>query len=362
MNNDTNIEYKNLEVPESSKDLISSAHMKVKPRILQLTLSEKFESAEILHAFNTHDIEKIIKDLSKKVKLKLPEISVNELYKVDDVILRNASILVNNGIDTIETQEQISEPRPEIPFGEWQKTLQEKYEILRETTFKNFSDVWQAIEFALSVKNVLHIKGNTLPFIGIILGPPSSSKTLALEMLRKLTITFYTDNFTAKSFVSHNTSVTQEQLAKIDMLPKIKDKLFITPELAPLFNGRDEDLLLILGIVTRIADGQGYESDSGAYGHRGYTGNFMFTWIGAAVDIPRKVYKHLSTLGPKLYFMRMVTKKKTENEYLYELKYGNFNDSKKQVEDALQDYLKWFNYCPIGEVEFNILKIKCEPS
>jgi hypothetical protein len=138
--------------------------------------------------------------------------------------------------------------------------------------------------------------------------------------------------------------------------------LFITPELAPLFNGKDDDLLSVLGIVTRIADGQGFESDSGAYGHRGYSGEHMFAWIGAAVDIPYKVYKHLSALGPKLYFIRMETKEETENDYLYELKYGNFNDSKKQVEDALLDYMKWFDYCPTGEIQSSVMKIKCESS
>ncbi len=361
----TDSEFKNLEIPEDSKGVISDASLRIKEKILLLTLSEKFEGTKILYILDSvSDLSKTIKGLRKKLKNQISEISEKELYKIEDVLLRNHQIFkTEDHLRTGEPQsEQKQEPRPEITIEEWQKTLQEKYQILRETTFKNFSDVWQAIEFALSVKNVLHIQGNTLPFIGIILGPPGSSKTLALEMLRKLNITFYTDNFTAKSFVSHNTAVSQEQLAKIDMLPKIKDKLFITPELAPLFNGKDEDLLLILGIVTRIADGQGFESDSGAYGHRGYNGDIMFAWIGAAVDIPRKVYKHLSTLGPKLYFMRMVTKKKTENDYLEELKYGNFNESKKQVEDALVDYLKWFDYCPAGEFELNILKIKCESS
>ena len=54
--------------------------------------------------------------------------------------------------------------------------------------------------------------------------------------------------------------------------------------------------------MTGILDGHGYESDSGAHGHRGYAEEIMFVWIGAAVDIPRKVHKYLGTLGPKLYF------------------------------------------------------------
>jgi hypothetical protein len=45
-----------------------------------------------------------------------------------------------------------------------------------------------------------------------------------------------------------------------------------------MFSSRDDDLMEILGILTRILDGHGYESDSGAYGHRGYDEDIMFTW------------------------------------------------------------------------------------
>ena len=63
------------------------------------------------------------------------------------------------------------------------------------------------------------------------------------------------------------------------MLPKIKDKLFLTPELAPTFAQREDELMQTLGIMTRILDGHGYESDTGAQGHRGYNGEYMFSWI-----------------------------------------------------------------------------------
>src|SRR4051812_4478604 len=42
----------------------------------------------------------------------------------------------------------------------------------------------------------------------------------------------------------------------------------------------------------------------------------MFVWIGAAVEIPRKVHKLLGTLGPKLYFYRMNLRKKNEEHKL----------------------------------------------
>jgi hypothetical protein len=100
------------------------------------------------------------------------------------------------------------------------------------------------------------------------------------------------------------------------MLPKIKDKLFLTPELLPTFSKKEDELNEILGIITRVLDGHGYESDTGAQGHRGYNGKYKFVWIGAAVDIPHKVHKLLGTLGPKLYFFRIKTQNKDEKFYL----------------------------------------------
>jgi hypothetical protein len=60
--------------------------------------------------------------------------------------------------------------------------------------------------------------------------------------------------------------MSDSQLKKIDLLPKIRNKLFLTPELSPMFSVKDDDLNEILGILTRVADGQGYESDSGVQG------------------------------------------------------------------------------------------------
>lgn len=206
---------------------------------------------------------------------------------------------------------------------------------------KNLPNLWPALEFALSIKTILNIKDCTLPFAGILLGSPSSLKTVSIELFRKWPQTYYTENFSAKSFVSHSTAVTRQELAEIDMLPKIKNKLFLTPELAPTFAAKDDDLIQILGIMTRILDGHGYENDTEAQGHRGYHDEIMFTWIGAAVDIPQKVHKYLTTLGPKLYFLRLPRLTKSEDDYCKQLD-DDFGTKLKEIHHALFEYLKYF--------------------
>lgn len=235
-----------------------------------------------------------------------------------------------------------------ISSAEWQKMVLRKYLELRTNVEAIMPELWKPIEFALSVKSILSIQDCTLPFIGIILGPPSSVKTVTIELFRGSGHTFYTDNFSPKSFVSHNTTVARDKLSNVDLLPKIKNKFFLTPELSPTFSKRYEELIEILGIITRIADGHGYESDTGAQGHRGYSGEYMFTWIGAAVDIPHKVHKLFGTLGPKLYFIRLNNKKNvSEQKYLEKIKNADrFKENINQIRAVLDDYLEWFNIHP----------------
>ena len=228
---------------------------------------------------------------------------------------------------------------------EWQEKLEEKYRELHKTVIDNIPEIWSGLEFELSVLRILNILDCNLPFIGLLLSRPSSYKTAILNLLTEWYCVYYTDDFTAKSFVSHSTSVSKEELPEIDMLPKIKNRLLLTPELAPMFTVKDDDLSKMLGIITRIADGQGFKSNSGAHGQRGYDENIMFTWIGAVVDIPHKVYRMLGNLGFKLYFFRLPFTEKTEEDLVMEMS-EDFSTKIGKIKSTLYEYLYVFETGP----------------
>jgi hypothetical protein len=71
----------------------------------------------------------------------------------------------------------------------------------------NLPNLWNALEFGLSVKTILNIRGCTLPFAGMILSPPSSLKTVVIELLKKQKRAnpFHAHSFSPKSFLSHST-------------------------------------------------------------------------------------------------------------------------------------------------------------
>lgn len=244
----------------------------------------------------------------------------------------------------------VPEP-PILPFEEWEFALHEKYQKLKNTIHEKMPDAWEPLEFTLSVLMILNIKDNSLPFAGIILGNPSSSKTVGIELLRTCSRVYYSDSFTPKSFVSHNTSVKKDDLKKIDLLPRIKNKTFLAPELSPIFTKKDDDLIELIGILTRVLDGKGFVSDSGSHGQRGYPEDIMFTMVGASVDIPYRVYKILGSIGPKLYFLRLPKKNKKEDEYISQLKSKTFNSDFAEIQRLVSDYLQWFDRCPVGELD-----------
>jgi hypothetical protein len=71
----------------------------------------------------------------------------------------------------------------------------------------------------------------------------------------------------------------------------------------------------------------------------------MFSWIGAAVDVPHLVYKVLGTLGQKLYFSRLPLKEITTVDIVNEIG-SDFNTKFDAIQTALFDYLKWFEIGP----------------
>jgi hypothetical protein len=91
----------------------------------------------------------------------------------------------------------------------------------------------------------------------------------------------------------------------VDLLPRIKHKVLVTPELAPIFRGKEDDLTSRFAIITRVLDGHGLQTDSGTHGRRGYRGDYLFAWIGCTTPFDGKVWRVMAQLGSRLFFLVM---------------------------------------------------------
>lgn len=180
----------------------------------------------------------------------------------------------------------------------------------------NFPEVVSETIICLSVAATLLLEDQPNPVALNLEGSPSSAKTTVLDFFGDVgdDLVYRSDKFTPKSFVSHSTAVKREKLKEIDLLPRIRHRLFLVPELAPLFGLRNEDLLESFSILTRVLDGQGLRTDSGAHGGRGYSGDYLFAWIGCTTPIEHRVWKTMGKLGSRFLFIAMPKNGKSDDD------------------------------------------------
>jgi len=223
-------------------------------------------------------------------------------------------------------------------YEEWKKVIEE-----------NFPEVVFPAEACMSAVAQLWFEDIELPCALVLVGSPASYKTTVLDFFTFFEffrepelkdLVFYTDKFTPQSFVSHKADVKKEELEKIDLLPKIQDKIFIVPELAPIFTQTGDKLTESLGILTRVLDGKGFMSDSGSHGHRGYRGKYKFVWLAASTPIPHRVWRCMGNLGTKIYFLRIPKKKLNPSDIAKILEQRNYTRALAECRMATKYFIQ----------------------
>jgi hypothetical protein len=228
---------------------------------------------------------------------------------------------------------------------DWSKP-QEKVDIdqVRRIILEQFGEiVWDMTEVALTVANTLLFKDVVNPKGIIFEGVPSSQKTTVFGFLEGLDeIVYLCDSFTPKSFVSHAAKVKREMLKNIDLLPRIKHKLLLIPEMAPVFGKRHEDLLENLSILTRVFDGRGLSTDSGIQGRRSLTGDYYFAMLAATTPIEWRVWKLMGKLGSRLLVYAVPEENETVDSLLRDIKTSDPYVKRCQVcKEVIHKFLRY---------------------
>src|SRR5262245_8023123 len=157
---------------------------------------------------------------------------------------------------------------------------------LRRTIETAFPELWEPTEAVLATCLALCIEDMVNPPTCVLTGPASTGKTTVLDFLgagdQDDALVYRSDHFSSASFVSHSSNVKRDKLEETDLLPRIKGRILVTPELGPTFRGREEILTERFSTLTAVLDGHGLISDSGTHGRRGYVGSeYVFAWLGA---------------------------------------------------------------------------------
>jgi hypothetical protein len=195
-------------------------------------------------------------------------------------------------------------PKETVTLAQWRATID-----------KNFPTLRRPAEVCLCVEVQMQLNDVHNPFALAVVDVPSSGKTIILNFFDGLPeLTYTTDNFTAAAFVSHASNVKREDLDKVDLLPRIRYRTMIVRELGSIFGAKDDDLIKSLGILTRVLDGEGLQTDSGVHGRRGYAGDYVFMFLGATPPIPPRVFKIMGNFGSRLFFLALRTPEESDEE------------------------------------------------
>ncbi len=227
------------------------------------------------------------------------------------------------------------EPKTKIEISEWKAIIND-----------NFPDLLFAAEAGLSVVGQLLIEDIKNPFALVYVDVPSSGKTITLNFFSTLKdLVYTTDNFTPASFVSHSANKKKEELLRNDMLPQIQYRTLMIRDLAPIFAKRDEDVQAMLGILIRVLDGEGLETNSGLYGKRGYVGDYLFMLLSASTPIRPRVWKVMGNLGSRLFFLYIDGSEKDEETLANQLK-NSCRDKEIICREATEEFIKtlWNKY------------------
>ncbi len=241
-----------------------------------------------------------------------------------------STMLPQDGPEKIGRIKQFEKPEKPVYFNEWQKVIK-----------NNFPDLLFPAEIGLSIIAQILIKEITNPFALVLVDVPAAGKTIVVNFFDGIEgLTYATDKFTPASFVTNSPSVSRDQIEKVDLLPRIRYKMFLLRDMATMFSKKEEHLTELLGLLTRVLDGEGLDTESGVHGQRGYKGEYLFMMLGASTPISPKIFKIMGNLGSRLFFLRMNSRNKTDEELVKQLKSKAYKGKETACREITNAFVK----------------------
>src|SRR6516165_9434276 len=238
---------------------------------------------------------------------------------------------------------KLTPPSKPVSFEQW-----------RGVIGANFPGLLRPAEICLSVVAQLLLNDVSNPFALALVDVPASGKTITLNFFDgTIDLTYTTDNFTPASFVTHASNLKREDLGKVDLLPRIRYRTLIVRELGSIFGAKDDDLIKSLGILTRVLDGEGLETDSGVHGRRGYKGDYLFMLLAGTPPIPPRVFKIMGNFGSRLFSLCLHTPDENDDELIAQ---NNGTDRKlkeRESRRATENFLRTLWTANPSGVEWN---------
>ena len=284
--------------------------------------------------------EAVIQSLSGKAKsvrhIKLPV----GFHDVSDFIASFASAeqakkaitnLITAPVPPIAEPPRVAKVEPPLTpttIAEWREVMTENF-----PTHARCAEICASVEAQLLLNDVVN------PFALGLVDVPSAGKTILLNIFNVEPLCYATDHFSPAAFVSHATNKKRKELPTVDLLPRIRFKVMIVRDLAPIFGAKEEELKKTLSIVTRALDGEGLQTDSGVHGQRGYVGDYLFMMLCGTTPPPPKVFKTMATLGGRMFFLALHSEKKSRKTLIAQNRGRHWKVKEKACHEATTNFL-----------------------
>jgi len=183
----------------------------------------------------------------------------------------------------------------------------------------------------------------------IAIGNPSTRKSTIADFFSGIDHTSTHDDITPKAFVSHN---ADGEKGEFDLLPRIKQRIIVTPEMGTWFRGDNVDEYM--AFLARVADGDGLVRSTGAQGTHGYEadypGEYRFGLIGCTTPPGKRAWNEMSHVGSRFLFHEM-PKINDRSEYVEKMKASKYKQNREEMTRVVTDWWRtvWHKYD--GEIE-----------
>ncbi len=242
--------------------------------------------------------------------------------------------------------------------------MTDELDVLDDLVKRYYPALLDTVHACLAVFGAMSFAGRTNPVSLILEGPSGYGKTAVVKMFFPEEdspmdeFVYRSDKFTPRAFVSHATNMKKKQLDEIDLLPKIENKILLTKELAPLFRGREDEIKDNFAMLIPVLDGDGFTSDTGAQGNRGYRRKILFNWIGCTTPLPPSMHQIMSQLGTRLLFYEVPSKPPSTQDLVDYGLLEHRNQAEVECHDAVNSFiLTLYAAHPIGTVPLNTVVI-----
>lgn len=118
----------------------------------------------------------------------------------------------------------------------------------------------------------------------------------------------------------------------------MKDKVLVTAELGAFLTGNTDRLVEKFGMLTRVLDGEGLCTDTGAHGHRAVEDKIEFSWIGAATDLTPNKHAALSQIGGRILTLDVLLSEADEEMLVNDIIEGFPEQEKDEIVSTIKKF------------------------